>query len=255
MLKATLINESSRMVWIQGILAELRAGVARPVRPTAMLTTCALLAACAAGVENRRDSVPYIDGVAATEAPHHWPCASRLISAGDIDFCIEPQNGRAADVLALPIPMLTKEQVDPAPYIVQKGGADPEHTFQAGVWFCPKRSGFLFEPSGVRLSLAPVNAIAPSMVFAYFEESSSDNGAKVQLLATVRHPDISEPVLLKAGICSMFLFQFAVPPPDPKTEFEITIVGVRSGDTPYQLPSVTFREKKSTHSLTGSINR
>jgi hypothetical protein len=151
---------------------------------------------------------------------------SSVFKLNDIEFSVRPNNGRFAGVMTLPFPWTSAES------------KETSTNFHVLVWFHPNRAGFVLRPEKILLSFSPTEVLAPSLITGPHWTGSD--------IATFNpHAPTFESAVLITGVSYSVEYDFPIPPPDPVRSFSIEIAGLELDGTPYKIPVVTFKQKRT----------
>jgi hypothetical protein len=143
----------------------------------------------------------------------------------DIEFSVRPKNSRYATVWMLPFPWVRESK-------------DTSTKFHVLVRFHPNRAGFVLRPEKILLSFSPTEVLAPWLITGPYWTGSD--------IATYKpHWPTFESVTLITGVSYSVEYVFSIPPPDPVRGFAIEIAGLELDGTPYKIPMVTFKQKRT----------
>ena len=190
---------------------------------TLLAASCQLsFSACA--VTSERYSAAYVND--RTAEVHSDLDNYSVFKLNDIEFSVRPKNSRYAEVMILPFPWASGES------------KETSTKFHVLVRFHPNRAGFVLRPEKILLSFSPTEVLAPSQITGPHWTGSD--------IATFKpHWPTFESATLITGVSYSVEYDFPIPPPDPVRGFSIEIAGLELDGTPYKIPMVTFKQKRT----------
>lgn len=192
---------------------------------TLLAASCQLsFSACA--VTRERYSAAYVNDRTAEVHSDLDLDNSSVFKLNDIEFSVRPKNSRYAEVMILPFPWASGES------------KDTSTRFHVLVRFHPNRAGFVLRPEKILLSFSPAEVLAPSLITGPHWTGSD--------IATYKpHASTFESATLITGVSYSVEYDFPITPPDPVRGFSIEIAGLELDGTPYKIPVVTFKQKRT----------
>ncbi len=189
---------------------------------TLLAASCQLsFSACA--VTRERYSAAYVND---RTAEVHSLDNYSVFNLNDIEFSVRPENSRSAEVLILPFPWVFGQ--------VKETSTE----FHVLVRFHPNRAGFVLRPEKILLSFSPTEVLAPSQITGPYWTGSD-------MATSTPHWPTFESATLITGVSYTVEYVFPIPTPDPVRGFSIEIAGLELDGTPYKIPLLTFKQKRT----------